>query len=310
MTPEALPDDGGVLDPGWSSLSGPFRRVGVIGRNDTPLLEEMLARAEAFARGRGLELFPEASLQPRFAAAAGSLEGQEGEMDLLLTLGGDGTLLRGARRVAGMPVPVLGVNLGRLGFLTSLPAQGMEAGLSRVLNGEGRLEKRFTLEGEVEGPEGEPGARLWALNDLVIHKEGVARVVRLDLFVGEDDALDEIGSFSGDGLIVATPTGSTAYSLSAGGPVVAPGTQCLVVCPISAHTLAMRPLVLPASSRLSVRGVDRMEGLVVTEDGQAATALSPEDRILVRKGRVPVGLVRFPGQTFFQTLRRKLNWAI
>ena len=108
MTPEALPDDGGVLDPGWSSLPGPFRRVGVMGRNDTPLLEEMLARVEAFARGRGLELFPEASLKPRFAAASGSLEGQEGEMDLLLTLGGDGTLLRGARRWPGCPFPSWG----------------------------------------------------------------------------------------------------------------------------------------------------------------------------------------------------------
>lgn len=302
---------GGTGAPGrGAALPDPLRRIGVIGRNDTPLLAEVLARVETFARGRGLELFPEASLQERFSAAAGGLDGREGEMDLLLTLGGDGTLLRGARRVAAMPVPVLGVNLGRLGFLTSLPVEGMEAGLSRVLEGRAHLEHRFTLEGEVEGPDGESRTRLWALNDLVIHKEGVARVVRLDLFVGEDDDLDEIGSFSGDGLVVATPTGSTAYSLSAGGPVVSPGTECLVVCPISAHTLAMRPLVLPAACRLTVRGVDRVEGLVVTEDGQVATAVSPEDRIIFRKGRLPVALVRFPGQTFFQTLRRKLNWAI
>jgi NAD+ kinase len=299
-----------VTPTGDRLAPGAVRRIGVVGRNDTPLLLRVLERVGEFAAKEGLELFPEASLSGRLPDAAGALEGQEGEMDLLLTLGGDGTLLRGARRVANLPVPVLGVNLGRLGFLTSLPADGVEAGLAQLLRGVVHLERRFTLEGEVVGPDGSSRAPLWALNDLVVHKEGVARVVRLDLFVGEDDDLDEIGSFSGDGLIVATPTGSTAYSLSAGGPVVAPGTQCLVVCPISAHTLAMRPLVLPAGCRLTVRGVDRMEGLAVTEDGQVATALDPEDRILVRKGRVPVSLVRFPGQTFFQTLRRKLNWAI
>lgn len=291
-------------------VSGAVRRVGVIGRNETPLLQKTLARVAAFATERDLELFPEGPLASRFPDASGTLEGREGEMDLLLTLGGDGTFLRGVRSVAGMATPVLGVNLGRLGFLTAVAAEEVEEGLARVMAGEAVLERRFTLEGEVIRPDGVSRAELWALNDLVVHKEGVARVVRLDLFVGEGETMEEIGSFSGDGLVVTTPTGSTAYSLSAGGPVVVPGTECLVVTPISAHTLAMRPLVLPAGCRLTIRGLDRMEGLVVTEDGQVATPFPPDHEIVVRKGRVPIALVRFPRQTFFSTLRRKLNWAI
>jgi NAD+ kinase len=282
-----------------------------VGSHHSPQLDAVLARLRSFAFRHGLELLPEARLADRGEFGFGLLEGREAEIDLLLTLGGDGTLLRGARKVVGQSVPVLGVNLGRLGFLTSLPAEEVEGGLQRVLRGEATLEPRFTLEGEVlRAGQADPLARLWALNDLVIHKEGVARVVRLDLFVGEEGRLDEIGAFSGDGLIVATPTGSTAYSLSAGGPVVAPGTPCLVVCPISAHTLAMRPLVLPMTTRLTIRGIDRLEGLVVTEDGQDATPIPADGCVVVRKGTVPVKLVRFPGQTFFQTLRRKLNWAL
>jgi len=296
---------------GSPPLPPKIRRIGLVGSNHSLQMDPVLARLRSFSHRHEIEVLPEAGLASRGEFGFGLLEGRESEIDLLLTLGGDGTLLRGARKVFGQAVPVLGVNLGRLGFLTSIPAEEVEAGLNRVLRGEAILEPRFTLEGEVlRAGQADPLARLWALNDLVIHKEGVARVVRLDLFVGEEESLDEIGAFSGDGLIVATPTGSTAYSLSAGGPVVAPGTPCLVVCPISAHTLAMRPLVLPMTTRLTIRGVDRMEGMVVTEDGQDATPIPANASVVVRKGRVPVRLVRFPGQTFFQTLRKKLNWAL
>jgi NAD+ kinase len=128
--------------------------------------------------------------------------------------------------------------------------------------------------------------------------------------VGPDGELDSIGSFSGDGVILSTPTGSTAYSLSAGGPVVFPTMDALVVTPISPHTMAMRPLVLPAETRLTLHAFDRAEELVITADGQEAVPLAPDDRVVVEKGAHRVRLVRFPGQTFFQTLRRKLNWAI
>lgn len=232
------------------------------------------------------------------------------EVDLLLTLGGDGTLLRGARRVLGQEIPILGVNLGNLGFLTALAAGPIESGLEQVLNGEARLDPRFMLEARVFTAEGTEQGRIQALNDLVVHKRTVGRVVRLDLAVGEDSDLDAIGSFSGDGVILSTPTGSTAYSLSAGGPVLVPSMEAFLVTPISPHTLAMRPLLLPAEARLLVRPVDRAEDLFVTADGQETIPITAGDRLEVRKGPHRVHLVRLPGQTFFQTLRRKLNWAV
>lgn len=291
-------------------FTGRLRRVGLLGRRDAAQLHDVIERVAAFARDRGWEVYPEAPLLARVPGAAGPLEGAERTLDLLVTLGGDGTLLRGARMVAGCDTPVLGVNLGHLGFLTSLAVDRVEEGLAAVAAGDTFLDSRFTLEARVEHGDGSPGTDLWAMNDFALHKEGVARVVRLDLLMGDDGNLEEIGSFSGDGVIVATPTGSTAYSLSSGGPIIAPSMECLVVTPISPHTLAMRPLVLPAEGRLTVRALDRADDLVVTADGQHAVPVGAGDRVVVGKGESRVPLVRFAGQTFFDTLRRKLNWAV
>lgn len=302
--------------------------------------------------------------------------------DLLISLGGDGTLLRAARSVlegggpapganpsgprtapgpqrsvrgpelgapspqrdapapdAGAPspepVPILGINLGNLGFLASVAAAAVESGLRRVLRGEYRIEKRRTLEAEVRPAHGAPPAeheragraaaraperpaadrappvqRFTALNDVVVHKAGAARVTRLDLWVGEEGGRQEIGSFSGDGVILATPTGSTAYSLSAGGPIVVPELNCLLVTPILPHTLAVRPLVVPGDEEITVTILDRGEPLHLTVDGREGTELRATDEVVVRMGRSQLPLVRLPGHSFFATLRRKLNWAV
>lgn len=290
-------------------LAGGFRRIGLVGRRRNEHLDSVLERVFRFAQEHELELMPEPTL------AIGSLEGlppleDPPQIDLLLTLGGDGTLLRGVRRVVGHDIPVLGVNLGRLGFLTSVSPADVETALESALAGEAHLDRRFTLEGRIVHRDGSRGPSLWALNDLVLHKGGVARVVRLDLEVGREPEREEVGSFSGDGVIVATPTGSTAYSLSAGGPIIAPTMDCIVVTPISPHTMAMRPLVLPDHVLLSIHAIDRCEELVVTADGQMGYPLAPGDRVEVEKGSARVPLVRFRGQTFFDTLRRALNWAV
>ncbi len=167
-------------------------------------------------------------------------------------------------------------------------------------------------------PDGSRGDPLVAWNDFVIHKRGVARVTRLHLMVQEtapgganadDDGWRDLGSFSGDGLIVATPTGSTAYSLSAGGPIVVPSVDCLIVTPICPHTLAMRTIVLPATQRVAVSPFERTEDLVVTADGQIEHDLETGAEIHIGRSEVEIPLVRFAGQNFFGTLRRKLNWA-
>ncbi len=287
-----------------------FGRVGIVARGATDPVREAMEALARVARRRGVELELEAGVPEPQGVSCRSMR-QVPDVDLLLTLGGDGTLLRGARMVIAAEIPVLGVNLGHLGFLTAVAADRVEAGFEAVLDGGGILDDRFTLEGVVEGPDGRVRAQVQALNDLVLHKGGVARVVRLQMAVGHDDgAMDKIGSFSGDGVILSTPTGSTAYSLSAGGPVVSPHMDALVVTPISPHTMAMRPLVLPAEARLVLHAFDRAEELVLTADGQDAVPLGPEDRVVVRKGAHRVHLLRLPGQSFFQTLRRKLNWAV
>jgi NAD+ kinase len=287
-----------------------FRRVGIVGRGATEPVREAVEALARVAQRQGVELELEVGVPEPRELACRSMR-QVPDVDLLVTLGGDGTLLRGARMVLAAEIPVLGVNLGHLGFLTAVAADAVEAGFEDVLAGRATVDDRFTLEGVVEGPDGRERARVQALNDLVLHKGGVARVVRLQMAVGEDDAaMDKIGSFSGDGVILSTPTGSTAYSLSAGGPVVSPHMDALVVTPISPHTMAMRPLVLPAEARLVLHAFDRAEELVVTADGQDAVPLEAGDRVVVRKGAHRVHLLRLPGQSFFQTLRRKLNWAV
>ena len=266
-------------------------------------------------------------------------------IDLLIALGGDGTLLRAGRSVAGRDIPVLGVNLGHLGFLTALPQTELEEHLALVLKGDYVLDRRHTLEACIVHDDGSQGELLLAWNDFVIHKRGVARVTRLDLRIqesaagsrrgadggiggdgedgedgqggrggqdGEDGvhaAWHDMGSFSADGLIVATPTGSTAYSLSAGGPIVVPSVDCLIVTPICPHTLAMRPLVIPATQRVAVSPIERTKDLVVTADGQVGHDFETGTEIHIGRSEIEIPLVRFAEQNFFGTLRRKLNWA-
>lgn len=283
----------------------PFRRVGVIGQARYATLEKTLESLRRFAADAGLELFSDDRLRPLLPEAG---ELRPDGVDLLVTLGGDGTLLRGARLVAPHHTPVLGINLGYLGFLTSIAPGELEGGLRRVLAGDYWLDTRFTLEARIVAAEGEVGEAHVALNDAVLHKGGLARVVRLAVYVGEDH--EEIASFSGDGIILATPTGSTAYSLSAAGPIVVPEVDCILATPICPHTLVIRPLVVPAETVIAVESLSPATELVLTVDGQEGVRVRVGQRLVVRRGQATVPLVRFPGQSFFPTLRRKLHWGL
>jgi len=280
-------------------------RMGVVGHPRYTVLSHALARLLAFADGQGIEVLLE---EPLLDEAPGrTLLRQEDcdSLDLLVTLGGDGTLLRGARLVAGCAVPVLGINLGHLGFLTSAAPEDAEAAVAAFFAGRTVMEDRMALAVRAVTAAGGVCGEFLALNDAVLHKGGVARMIRL-LVSARDE---EVGSYSADGIILATPTGSTAYSLSAGGPIVSPGLDCIIATPISPHTLAVRPLVLPAHETITVEVLSPSEELLLTIDGQEDRRLEPGDRITVRRADNPVRLVRFPGQTFFSTLRQKLRWG-
>lgn len=288
-----------------------FERIAVVGRGGAGhgRLRAALGEITAVASGFGSSVAVEASLAD-LVSGVDSVDVGSNDIDLLISLGGDGTLLRAARSVFGRGVPVLGINLGGLGFLTSVSGNGIESALGRILGGQYAIEERRTLEAEVRSPGGRLHSRFRVLNDVVVHNAGAAQVIRLDLWVGPQDDLREIGSYSGDGVILATPTGSTAYSLSAGGPIVVPEMDCFLVTPILPHTLAVRPLVVPGKEEMTIAALDRREPLFLTADGQEGGPVGHRDRVVVRMGTFRVPLVRLPEYSFFTTLRQKLNWAV
>jgi NAD+ kinase len=280
-----------------------LRRVGIVGHVGYAGLDTALATVRRFAAAHGLELAAEEGIRQLLPEAG--VFPPDG-VDLLLTFGGDGTLLRGARLVALEGTPVLGVNLGYLGFLTSVAPEELGQALEKVVAGDYWLDHRFTLDVRVVH-DGVPGPPYLALNDAVLHKGGFARVVRLAVYMGPDQ--EAVATYSADGIILSTPTGSTAYSLSAGGPIDVPTVECILATPICPHTLAVRPLVVPAATTISVEVLSPGEEMILTIDGQEGAALQPGDRLIVRRGRATVPLVRLPGQSFFSTLRRKLHWG-
>lgn len=290
-----------------AGLQEPIRlaRIGIVGQPADPRFDRTLEPLRRILDQNGAELSREdalGELLPDLATLKPS------EIDLLITLGGDGTLLRGARMVAPHHTPVLGVNLGHLGFLTSIAPEEIQERLPQLFAGDVWLDDRFTLETRVVSGGGRPGAPFMALNDAVLHKGGFARVVRIAMYVGPDR--QEVASYSADGVILSTPTGSTAYSLSAAGPVVHPSVDCIIATPICPHTLGLRPLVLPSSSEIVVEPMSPTGELILTVDGQDGAGLRPGDRLVVRRGAPVVRLVRFKGQEFFATLRRKLHWGV
>jgi len=224
-------------------------------------------------------------------------------VDLLIVLGGDGTLLAVARH-AEPSVPILGVNLGELGFLTEVAEDEALEMLGRVLGGRYEVEQRMTLAATLER-RGRTLRRYRALNDVVVSNGALARIVRLTLSVDGQP----FTSYHADGVIVATPTGSTAYSLSVGGPIIEPSLSSLLVSPISPHTLSNRPVVLPPEAVVRIAIPRGQQDVVLTVDGQEGMPLAGGDAILVRRGRQPISLVRSPERTHYDVLRSKLGWG-
>ena len=278
-------------------------KLGVVGHRGYPGLAGMLQTLLRLAPPLGAELLLEPELRAE-AGAGGELQ-DPSDLDALLTLGGDGTLLRGARVLDGRDVPILGVNLGRLGFLTACGADDIEPALRSLTSGAYAVETRMTLEAIAIDREGRDCGHWRALNDVVLHKGGFARVMRMRVWADDEP----VAVYAADGIVVSTPTGSTAYSLSAGGPIVVPTVESILLTPVSAHTLAIRPLVLPPTSVLRMRAEDGPEHLLVTVDGQVGTTFAAGDTLTVRRAERPVRVVRLPGTTFFARLRHKLAWG-
>lgn len=283
----------------------PFRRIGLVLKREDPCILEIAAEIVSWLKTRGIETFVDEPSAQGYTGACTVLPAAEfaSAVDLVAVFGGDGTFLYGARLVGGSGIPILGVNLGYLGFLTEIKLEDLYPAFAGVLEGEYRLEERMLL--QVEALRNDRCfARGLALNDAVLNKGALARMIEFEAIV--DDQLVTVAR--ADGLIVSTPTGSTAYSLSAGGPILYPTLGAIIITPICPHTLTNRPVVVPDSSRVEVL-LKHGQDVRLTIDGQLGAALETLDRLRIRKAEQTLRLVQPKGGTFFSLLREKLKWG-
>jgi NAD+ kinase len=226
------------------------------------------------------------------------------KVDVVIALGGDGTMLRASRVLGLSGVPLLGVNLGSLGYLTDVPLDELEKALSDLLEGRYHIDNRSRVYCSVWRQDGKI-ATASALNDLVVNMGPLPRALDMELLMDGDS----LGRFLGDGIIVSTPTGSTAYNLSAGGPICQSTVDCLLVAPICPHSLGMRPLIVAGDTNIELILHETGEGAVLTADGQKTNTLANGDRLAFRVSSREVKLVKFPQSSFYRVMRHKLNWG-
>jgi NAD+ kinase len=224
--------------------------------------------------------------------------------DLVLSFGGDGTLLRAAHLTGPNDTPLLGVNIGRLGFLADIEVEQLHEALESIVAGHYTVEERMVLEAQVDS--NAPFDTEWAVNEFVVDRSGAAGLIKIEVEVDGTP----LNTYWADGLIMATPTGSTAYSLSTGGPIIAPGVDAVILTPIAPHTLTVRPIVLPADSTITCRVLDDDQPYVFAADGRSTMFDEHELTFTVQRAPHTVNLVKLPDQHFFQTLRSKLMWGV
>jgi NAD+ kinase len=283
-----------------------MKRIGIVAKTDREEARTALPRILEWCGQRQLSPVLEketAGLVPSAAPPAVAKPELPAQVDLLLVLGGDGTLLSMARLVGDLNVPILGVNLGGLGFLTALTIDELFPALEALLRGDLLVEERMMLAARVTR-QGERLSEYVALNDVVITKSAMSRIINLDVSVQGQFAT----AYRADGLIVSTPTGSTAYCLSAGGPIVFPTMDAIVLTPICSHTLTNRPIVLPGGQPIDVT-LQSDQDVMLTMDGQVGFHLKRGDRIEIRQAAARIRLLRFPQKHFFSVLRTKLKWG-
>jgi len=282
-----------------------FRKIALVGRYADSRVAEPMRFIAAHLTKAGLEVFstPEISdVLPVRAIDAGALSG---EVDLIVAVGGDGTMLHAAAMVGIDSVPLLGVNRGRLGFLTDVSPQHMLENLDQILGGNYTRETRLRLTATLESSAGTATTAV-ALNDIVLQRHDTGRMLDFETRI----AGRYVNTHMGDGLIVATPTGSTAYALSCGGPIIEPQLDAVVVVPICPHTLSDRPIVIPASQTIEITLLERDDTQAeVSTDGHALGIFSPDDKLLISPAESRITLIHPPGYDFYEILRSKLHWG-
>lgn len=281
-------------------------RAAIVANTGRPGVVEAVDRVVERLSARGWSWALDADTHQAVGRDADVLDWDAPDVDLAVTLGGDGTLLSTARRLGARDVPIFGVNLGGLGFLTAAAPEEVEEKLEPVLDGTAPVDRRMTVAAEIVR-DGHRVALHHALNDAVIHKGGGLRVLKLSIAIGDPAAGigpgDFVGTYLADGLIQSTPTGATGYGLSAGGPLIVPGLDAILLTPICAHALSIRPMVAPSDHVVEVTVERGAEGVFLVLDGQVEVSIEEGDVVRVRKGDWRVALAGVDRRLYFQRLR-------
>ena len=283
-----------------------IKEIGIVTKTSSPHADEVMGKLVPWLTGRGVNVRMQEDyrgLADGDSIAVPRDHVPEG-VDMVLVLGGDGTLLSVARLLEGTDQPILGINLGSLGFLTELGLDELFGSLERVLEGEYTIETRVRLEAS-HHREGEQIGHYQVLNDVVINKGALARIIDLEAYVDDQ----KVTNYQADGLIISTPTGSTAYSLAAGGPIIEPTLDVIVISPICPHTLTNRPLVIPGGSRVELCLRSDSGAVFLTLDGQEGKRLNQGDCVRVRASDKKVHLMRTGARNFYDVLSTKLHWG-
>jgi NAD+ kinase len=298
----------GLRDP--SKRSG-MKRIGIIAKQNKPEAIALIAHLIEHLRFKEVDLYLEESIGKALAGFPSgprfnSIKREEipSQVEMVIVLGGDGTLLSVARLVGKYRVPILGVNLGGLGFLTEITLKELDKVIERVLEGDFVVDERVALQAAVLR-RGERMADFTVLNDAVINKGALARIIDLETSINGE----YLTTFKSDGLILSTPTGSTAYNLSAGGPIIYPSLHCIIITPICPHTLTNRPIVIPDDVTIRVVLKTTQQEVLLTLDGQQGFMLEYEDIVEVKKSETSILLIKSPYRHYFELLREKLKWG-
>jgi NAD+ kinase len=282
-----------------------MKSIGIIANIKKPGVKQTVGRMISWAEKNKVDFHLDEALKPLWDYDRKIFPREElpQHSEIIISLGGDGTMLASARAVGDQGKPILGINLGSFGFLTEITANDLEKTLDRIARKDFLIEKRMVLKTKIEGDE---KPFLYALNDVVIDKGNVARLIQMQLYDNEEF----VCSYSADGLILSTSTGSTAYSLASGGPIIHPQMNVIVVSPICPHTLASRPIIFSENENLKILVECSKRDAMLTVDGQVAEPVKSGEAVLVRKADHSVNLIKFPESSFYSILRRKFHWGI
>ena len=279
-------------------------RIGVTVKNKSPFAAEAIGRVLGWSKVAGAEVLLESEAAALIGAAGVDGETLATKVEAIVVLGGDGTFLAAARMAKSNAVPLLGVNLGSLGYMTEIAYHEMERALHNLKEGAYLIENRMMLDLAIGNGDGDD-RKGTALNDVVISHKSFARMIELSLSIDGCHVTD----YKTDGLIISTPTGSTAYALSAGGPILYPTLDSIVICPICPHTLSNRPLVVPSTSAIDLAIVRKQDDVNASLDGQVIFDVEDGDRFTVTRSEKVTRFIQMPGRTHFDILRNKLGWG-